>query len=192
MIDSNCYMLELLDGLKINSSIWGQMMMEIQQLITLVKYVTLSHELQCYICLDEDGGCRCNTDDSAKIRIHTFPILSIRLSPTFINQEIITKSIYQISPISYLQSRVNRIIRMVPSTTGGRGCGWGRNGYIPWQSALERRWDRGNVVGSGTGLGLRRYCIEVDRCFLALVWSVRLQYMVILYIYKGSQSSNRV
>ena len=39
--DSRCYMLELLDGPRIDSSIWGLMMMGIQLRITLERYFYL-------------------------------------------------------------------------------------------------------------------------------------------------------
>ena len=39
--DSRCYMLELLDGPRIDSSIWGLMMMEIPRRITLERHFDL-------------------------------------------------------------------------------------------------------------------------------------------------------
>lgn len=78
-----------------------------------------------YLGIDDDGDTtqhyagevspfpllyQLHTDKAAKIRIHTLPILPIRLSPTIINKETIPKSILSLSPISHIQSRTGRSV----------------------------------------------------------------------------------
>jgi len=78
-----------------------------------------------YLGIDDDGDTtqhyagevsplplvdRYHTDKTAEIRIHTVPILPIRLSPTIINKETIPKPILSLSPISHIQSRTGRSV----------------------------------------------------------------------------------
>ena len=73
-----------------------------------------------YLGIDDDGDTtqhyagevsplplvdRYHTDKTAQIRIHTLPILPIRLSSTTINKETIPKPILSLSPIPHIQSR---------------------------------------------------------------------------------------